>query len=227
MSEAGVADGGPRERLEACPECDSCGALIAPQSLIEDVAPHVDLSEYDYEAYSDESSVRTGVEGVDNLCSGCIIEERRTEMFPELRPTDVDADSEEATFDVDMEMVAISYLVSNPGSTTSDVAKAVFDPEETEELRNADRKVRYYFEEKHPGLVECDGSESPKRYRANPDRVFFGASRLQMHTVGGEEVSLGLGAVLLYLDDNGRPVISVLGQFTSEGEESVFEYPVR
>jgi hypothetical protein len=52
--------------------------------------------------------------------------------------------------DADGSMLALAWLAKNPGSTTSDVGKAVFDPEDDSEMRNADRKVRYYFEEKYP-----------------------------------------------------------------------------
>ena len=128
-------------------------------------------------------------------------------------------------FDVDMGIVAVSYLVTAPGSTTSEVAKAVFDPDETDDLRNADRKVRYYFEEKYPHLVERNDDGSPQTYSVDDDRVFFGGGRVEMQTLDDREVSMGLGATLVYFDGDDNPVISVLGRFTDEDGDLVFEFP--
>ncbi len=113
--------------------------------------------------------------------------------------------------DVSNPEVCVAFLALNPGSTTTDVAKAVFSPDTTEEMRNADRKVRYYFEEKFDHIVSVESEEGTNRYRADESSVWFGTGSIEIDPVEGEEpVAVGLGDTLMYSDKDGNPVITPL-----------------
>lgn len=114
---------------------------------------------------------------------------------------------------------ALFYLATHPGSTTSDVAKAVFDPNGTDELRSADRKIRYYFNENLGHLIDAD-SDGKTTYRADPELVDAGLGRLEMQSFDGDEMSLGLGGVVMYPDDDGDPHIDIVGDIeVTEGNK--------
>jgi hypothetical protein len=89
--------------------------------------------------------------------------------------------------------------------TTSDVAKIVFRPDDDEELRNAERKVRYYFEEGYSYLTEVsENDDGAATYTAVEGRVWVGEG--VMHVAGGDEiVEIGFGDVLVYEDEDGVP----------------------
>jgi len=98
----------------------------------------------------------------------------------------------------DKTAAALLYLDTHPDSTISDIAKDIFDPDGDEELRVADRKVRYYLTEKVPELVEADESGSAATYRTRDDLVQSGLGRMEMMTFDGDEISVGLGGAVLY-----------------------------
>ena len=106
---------------------------------------------------------------------------------------------------------ALLYLETHPNSTTSDVAKAVFDPEDDDELRSADRKVRYYFEDKFPHLIDAD-ENGKTTYRLKGDMVEAGLGRLEIQSFEGDELSIGLGGVVVWPDSDGDAQVSVVGE---------------
>lgn len=112
---------------------------------------------------------------------------------------------------------ALMYLAVRDDATTSDVAKAVFDPEDDEELRNADRKVRYYFTEKFDHLVTKVGDD-PARYEVTD--VEAGLGRIEIQTFRADEISIGLGGVVLYPDSDGDTSVSVVGDVDFVQEDS-------
>lgn len=106
---------------------------------------------------------------------------------------------------------SLLYLATHPGATTSDVAKAVFRPEEDDELRSADRKVRYYFNDKFPHLIDAN-TNGKTTYTVDDELVEVGMGRLQIQSFDGSELSIGLGGVVVYPDDDDQPQVSVVSE---------------
>lgn len=101
------------------------------------------------------------------------------------------------------------YLADKP-VTTTELAKRVFDPEGTDEVRNADRKVRNYIEDSYPHLVRVEKQNGTKRLSLNEDEIWFGVGAVTVLTTTQEEIQTGLGRVLVYRDEEEEPhVISI------------------
>lgn len=90
--------------------------------------------------------------------------------------------------------------------TTSEVAKEVFDPEDDAELRNADRKVRHYFEDSYAYLTVVQEKEGVKQFDIRDDRVTFGAGMMRVVNEE-EEMTLGYGLVLVFERPDEEPEI--------------------
>lgn len=101
------------------------------------------------------------------------------------------------------------YLATHPDSTTSEVAGAVFDPDTDDEMRTADRKVRYYLTEKYPHLVEEDG-DGKSTYSVKGE-VDAGMGRIQIQSFAGDEYSVGLGGAVVYRDEEDNVHVDVVG----------------
>jgi len=112
---------------------------------------------------------------------------------------------------------ALLYLATHPDSTTSEIADAVFDPEDDEAMRSADRKIRYYLTDKLPHLVVRD-DEGTATYRVDEELVDVGMGRLEMQSFDGDEFSIGLGGVVVYSGEDATPHVSVVGDVEYEGE---------
>lgn len=99
---------------------------------------------------------------------------------------------------------------SNQPKTTTELAKTIFEPRDTEETRNADRKIRYYIEEKIPELIETKQQDGNKKITLKQNRVYLGVGKMTVLTPKNEEIDIGFGDVLVYIDrlDNPR-VVSV------------------
>lgn len=94
--------------------------------------------------------------------------------------------------------------------TTTELAKRVFNPDDTDEVRNADRKVRHYVEDSYPHLVNVEQENGTKRLSLNEDKVWLGVGAVTVLTTDSEEIQTGLGRTLVYLDEDGEPhVISI------------------
>lgn len=113
---------------------------------------------------------------------------------------------------------ALLYLATHPGATTSEVAKAVFDPDDDDDLRSSDRKIRYYFQDKFPHLIDAD-EEGKTTYRLEEGLVEAGLGRMEVQSFDGDEVSIGLGGVVLWPDGDGHTHVSVVGEVEMEEEE--------
>lgn len=87
--------------------------------------------------------------------------------------------------------------------TTSVVADLVFGADE--DLRNAERKVRYYFEESYDHLVVCDTKDGTTVYEADEDKVWTGEGVMNVATSEAEIVQVRFGHVLVYIDGGGVP----------------------
>jgi hypothetical protein len=96
------------------------------------------------------------------------------------------------------------YLSDGP-QTTTDVAEAVFDPQGTEAARNAERKVRYYFEDGYAHLTEPVEGDGAVEYRLREECIWFGVGQVRMVTLDGEEVEVGIGDALVYITAEGEP----------------------
>ena len=99
------------------------------------------------------------------------------------------------------------YLLrtSEEPMTTTDVAEVVFSPSDNEEVRNAERKVRYYFEDGYDHLVETVEDGSNTEYVVNDDKVWVGNGMMHVSTTDDEVIKVGFGDVLVYMDDCGVP----------------------
>lgn len=113
---------------------------------------------------------------------------------------------------------ALLYLATHPDATTSEVAKAVFEPEDDDDLRSADRKIRYYFTDKFPHLIDAD-ENGKTTYRLEEEMVEAGMGRMEIQSFDGDEVSIGLGGVVIWPDSDGDTRVSVVGGTEIEGGE--------
>lgn len=202
-----------RRRFEESPECEVCESKIVSEEVAEGVEEYLDVPDDRWTTYRvEEHHTQYEPEETITVCQRCHIEIHNTEKHAELRPPDEEAISPPGgDGGASKPEVCLAYLALNPDSTTTDVAKAVFSPDNTKETRNSDRKVRYYFEEKFSHLIEVDDAEGTNRYSVDDDSVWFGAGRVEMDTrEEGETVSVGLGDTLMYIDVDGKPVITPL-----------------
>lgn len=116
-------------------------------------------------------------------------------------------------------IAALSVLFYADGPmTTTEVAKRVFDiGDDGERLKNAERKVRYYLTDSYPWLVERhENGDGGDRYTVNEDAVWFGLGNVNVvpadfggddGTDGGEELFVGLGFVLVYMNEDDEPQV--------------------
>lgn len=96
--------------------------------------------------------------------------------------------------------------------TTTEVAKLVFDvSDDGESIKNAERKIRYYFTEGYPHLVETVDEDGVEKYTVAPESVWFGSGRMQIYTSPDEEVYVGIGDVMVYKDEDGDPHVVTMG----------------
>lgn len=102
--------------------------------------------------------------------------------------------------------------------TTTELAKRVFDPDGTKELRNADRKIRRYVEETAPSLVDqTEREDGTKLFRLDDDSVFFGVGKVTVLSPPESEVEVGLGSVMVYVDpDDGPQVVGLEREVADE-----------
>lgn len=102
-------------------------------------------------------------------------------------------------------VAAFYYLYTSEGGlSTTDVAQVVFDPEGTEELRNAERKVRYYFEEGYGHLTNVSVEDDTKLFSVREDRIWFGVGQIRLVTLDGAEVEVGMGDAMVYVGADGE-----------------------
>lgn len=114
--------------------------------------------------------------------------------------------AEEEEIDVGLE--ALLYLSDNPHSTTSDIAKAIYDLDgDVDELRKKDNKVRYHLENKYDLVVNSEKKDGTKHYSIDEERFYYGAGKIDIVTPDGDDISIGLGRCLLIQDDEGRPTV--------------------
>lgn len=111
----------------------------------------------------------------------------------------------------------MALYASDEPMTTTEIAKEIFDPDDDDAVKNADRKVRYHLEE-NDHLVTVDESNGYKEFELAEDQVFFGVGRFNMITYDGREVDLGLGDTVLYHDADGTPVYSPIQKRDSEND---------
>lgn len=113
----------------------------------------------------------------------------------------------------DDEILILLFLHANPDSTTTEIAKNLFNDKivepptgdekqrknkETTRLRNEDRRVRYYVDRfVSNDLVTVRTVARKQRFSLNTDNVHFGLARIEMQSFEGNEISIGLGRILL------------------------------
>lgn len=100
-------------------------------------------------------------------------------------------------------------LYKNPGSTTTELAKSILDAnnDDVADLRNKDNKIRYYLENKYKLVVKSEKADGKKHYYIDEERFFYGAGKIDILTTDGNEISVGLGSVILLQDEEGRPTV--------------------
>jgi hypothetical protein len=101
------------------------------------------------------------------------------------------------------------YVLATEGGdmTTTEIAKHIFDPDGTEEVRNADRKVRHYLDDTYEHLTVVSEEGGAKRFSVREDRVWFGVGKVDVVAMGEQEVTIGLGRVMVYMDEEGEPQV--------------------
>lgn len=107
----------------------------------------------------------------------------------------------------DDEIILLYHLHSDPGLTTSELAKEIFDIGDTDDLRNKDNRVRYFLEDKYNHLVDSEKENGKKRYFLDEELIYFGFAKLEMASFDGDKVSLGMGECMIYMDEEDRPTL--------------------
>lgn len=110
----------------------------------------------------------------------------------------------------------VLYAADEPLTTTA-IAREIYDPDDDHELRNADRKVRYHLDE-HEHLLDVDESNGKKEFTLREESLFFGLGRINVVTLSGDEVDIGMGEVMVYEDDEGHPTVERI--IRKEGSEN-------
>lgn len=103
----------------------------------------------------------------------------------------------------DDEIAILYYLYFNEEATTTEIARELFEPEDVSELRNHDRRVRHYLEDNNANLLDVKKVDGKKKFSLGEDKVFFGIGKIDVVTHEQEEVSLGLGKVMVYENEEG------------------------
>ncbi len=102
----------------------------------------------------------------------------------------------------DDEVRILLYLYVNEASTTTAIAKDLFSSDTVKDLRNTDRRVRYYLDkwvkEGAVGVEKVNG----KKFFSLTDKVRIGPASILMVS-GEEEISVGLGNILMVLVPDG------------------------
>ncbi len=101
-------------------------------------------------------------------------------------------------------------MYKNPNSTTTDIAKALYDTDTVTKMRNADRKVRRYLTDKWEHLVETENDGNKKRFSLKEDSLFFGLGKIEVKTFKENEITYGLGNVIMYMREDGEVNVETL-----------------
>jgi hypothetical protein len=96
------------------------------------------------------------------------------------------------------------FLYQNPCSTTTTIAKHLFENNNIEEIRNNDRLIRYHLNKMiEDGVVLKEYKDGKQYFRVNEKNVFFGLGKLDIFTFDEKEISIGLGEVLVCKVEDG------------------------
>ncbi len=102
----------------------------------------------------------------------------------------------------DDEVRIFLYLYLNGWSTTTTIARDVFDVSSVDDLRNVDRRVRYYLNKWiKEGVVEVREVDGKKLFRLS-DNVHVGLASITMVSED-KEISIGLGRTMLVITPTG------------------------
>lgn len=118
----------------------------------------------------------------------------------------------ESKNNTDRSLDILLHLFDNPGVTTSDIAKALWDIPDVETLRYKDNSVRYCLEKKYADVVKSAKLNGKKRYEIDKDRFAYGVGKIDIVSSDGEEISVGLGPVILMIDEEDRPIVVVVNE---------------
>lgn len=116
----------------------------------------------------------------------------------------------------DVGVNVLLYLYDNPHSTTSKIAKEIWEVEDDTDYRNKDRKVRYYLEDKYDHLVDKEKADGKNYYTIKQGSVYLGYGKINVESFSGYEVSIGLGEVIIHYDKEDRPLVITLNSEDSE-----------
>lgn len=105
--------------------------------------------------------------------------------------------------------------------TTTELAKLVFDPDDTDDVRNADRKVRHYLDTYGHLAESVEREDGTTVYTADDDRLHFGVGKVDVVTSPDEEVTVGLGSVMVYVDEEDEPHVASVEFEVEEADGSV------
>jgi hypothetical protein len=102
--------------------------------------------------------------------------------------------------------------------TTTELAKRVFDPETTEEVRNSDRKVRHYLDSYSHLIVADEREDGTAVYTSDDDLLHFGLGKVHVVTSSEKEVTVGFGSVMVYMDEDEQPAVTSVEFEDVEGD---------
>lgn len=111
----------------------------------------------------------------------------------------------------DDEILILLFLMQNKDVTTTDIAKALFinninskelnreqKNKKEIELRNNDRRVRYYLNKfVRDNLVSVNIINTKQKFNIIKENVHIGIAKINMTTFDSDDVSIGLGKILM------------------------------
>jgi hypothetical protein len=122
----------------------------------------------------------------------------------------------------DIDIGIIHYLYDNPGQTTSDVAKKIFECKTSRELLKQDSLIRSRLKKMVLKNVVLCSPTAPKTYSVNPECVFCGTGLLNINVNKGKKIEINFGDFLVVTNGDDYIYINRI----SQGENIEIKPPV-
>lgn len=101
----------------------------------------------------------------------------------------------------DLDIVIIGYIYKNENVTTSDIAKAILDSEDRNELKKNDNIIRNRLKKLIDKDVVLLSQSKPTYYNINKSKVMVGDSEIKV-TNNGKSFKIDMGKCLIITYDN-------------------------
>lgn len=87
----------------------------------------------------------------------------------------------------DLDLAILSFVADKPSSTVTDAAKALFEPDDVDELRKRDTMLRHHYKNLcYKDLLSSKKSGNRTTYSINKSRVIF-CHGVQSMVLGGKK----------------------------------------